>query len=211
MGRAGLGGLGDGPLARRPLAQAAGQSPRRHAPLGAARCAHSSPWRPASGAAAGGDARHLRRPGPSASRAAAGRELVLGWIDAERLLTAPTGRCAPTSSTPTGYPQDVPVTLAWGELDRLRRPTVAGAPAGRRPLPGPARGRPHADLGRPRADRPHPARGQLRPGGRLSSGRVQGTRGNRKEQRLDRREDREPAVAVERLPGRRPRAAARAC
>ena len=54
--------------------------------------------------------------------------------------TAPTGRCAPTSSTPPATP-DVPVTLAWGELDRLvAPPRPERRPAGARylVLPGSA-------------------------------------------------------------------------
>ena len=97
-----------------------------------------------------------------------GRELVLGWIDAGGYAGA--NRAMRTHLfDPTGYPEDVPVTIAWGELDRLvGPPKPARRPAGARFLILPGR-RPHADLGRPGAGRPHAARGQR-------SGRVQRTR-----------------------------------
>ena len=88
-----------------------------------------------------------------------GRELVLGWIDASGYDGA--NRAMRTHVfDPAGYP-DLPVTLAWGERDRLLGAAAARAPAGRRALPRPARRRPHADVGRPGADRRDPARGQL--------------------------------------------------
>ena len=166
------------------------------------------------------DARRPSPPTPSGSRPAAGRELVLGWIDAERLRRRQPGDAHPPlrpERLPGGRPGD-------DRLGRARppgRPAEARAPARRGPLPRPARRRPHADLGRPRAGRPHPARGQ-RSGAAPSSGEYELS--NHEEERDDRREDREPAVAVERLPGRRrgrrqggadrrqrrPRAAARA-
>ena len=50
-----------------------------------------------------------------------GRELVLGWIDASGYAGA--NRAMRTHLfDPAGYPQDVPVTIAWGELDRLVGP-----------------------------------------------------------------------------------------
>ncbi len=51
----------------------------------------------------------------------AGRELVLGWIDSNGYDGA--NRAMRTHLfDPTGYPDDVPVTIAWGELDRLVGP-----------------------------------------------------------------------------------------
>jgi pimeloyl-ACP methyl ester carboxylesterase len=52
---------------------------------------------------------------------AAGRELVLGWIDASGYDGA--NRAMRTHLfDPAGYPEDVPVTIAWGELDHLVGP-----------------------------------------------------------------------------------------
>jgi pimeloyl-ACP methyl ester carboxylesterase len=69
---------------------------------------------------------------------AAGRELVLGWIDSSGYDGA--NRAMRTHIfEPAGYPEDVPVTIAWGELDRLVGPPKAGRrPAGARflVLPG---------------------------------------------------------------------------
>ncbi len=69
---------------------------------------------------------------------AAGRELVLGWIDAEGYDGA--NRAMRTHVfDPGGYPEDVPVTIAWGELDRLvGPPKPERRPAGARflVLPG---------------------------------------------------------------------------
>jgi pimeloyl-ACP methyl ester carboxylesterase len=67
---------------------------------------------------------------PERIPAAAGRRLVLGWIDSSGYDGA--NRAMRTHVfDPSGYP-DIPVTLAWGELDRLvgpprprRRPTGA--------------------------------------------------------------------------------------
>jgi pimeloyl-ACP methyl ester carboxylesterase len=57
---------------------------------------------------------------PQRIPAAAGRELVLGWIDARGYEGA--NRAMRTHVfDPTGYPE-LPVTLAWGELDRLVAP-----------------------------------------------------------------------------------------
>ena len=51
----------------------------------------------------------------------AGRELVLGWIDAEGY--APANRAMRTHVfDPSGYPEEVPVTIAWAEEDRLVAP-----------------------------------------------------------------------------------------
>ena len=50
-----------------------------------------------------------------------GRQLVLGWIDASDYAGA--NRAMRTHLfDPAGYPEDVPVTIAWGELDRLVGP-----------------------------------------------------------------------------------------
>jgi pimeloyl-ACP methyl ester carboxylesterase len=57
---------------------------------------------------------------PGRIPAAAGRRLVLGWIDASGYEGA--NRAMRTHVfDPSGYP-DLPVTLAWGELDRLVGP-----------------------------------------------------------------------------------------
>ncbi len=68
-----------------------------------------------------------------------GRELVLGWIDASGYDGA--NRAMPTHVfDPSGYP-DIPVTLAWGELDRLvAPPRPERRPAGARFLVLPAVG-----------------------------------------------------------------------
>jgi pimeloyl-ACP methyl ester carboxylesterase len=51
----------------------------------------------------------------------AGRELVLGWIDANGYEGA--NRAMRTHLfDPAGYPADVPVTIAWGERDQLVGP-----------------------------------------------------------------------------------------
>jgi pimeloyl-ACP methyl ester carboxylesterase len=69
---------------------------------------------------------------------AAGRELVLGWIDSNGYDGA--NRAMRTHIfEPEGYPEDVPVTIAWAELDRLLGPPKPGRrPAGARflVLPG---------------------------------------------------------------------------
>jgi pimeloyl-ACP methyl ester carboxylesterase len=68
----------------------------------------------------------------------AGRELVLGWIDSNGYDGA--NRAMRTHLfDPAGYPEDVPVTIAWGELDRLvGPPKPERRPAGARflVLPG---------------------------------------------------------------------------
>jgi pimeloyl-ACP methyl ester carboxylesterase len=71
---------------------------------------------------------------------AQGRELVLGWIDASGYAGA--NRAMRTHLfDPSGYPEDVPVTIAWGELDRLvGPPKPARRPAGARFLILPAVG-----------------------------------------------------------------------
>jgi pimeloyl-ACP methyl ester carboxylesterase len=57
---------------------------------------------------------------PDRIPAAQGRELILGWIDASGYEGA--NRAMRTDVfDPTGYP-DIPVTLAWGERDRLVGP-----------------------------------------------------------------------------------------
>ncbi len=75
---------------------------------------------------------------PERIPAEAGRELVLGWIDANGYDGA--NRAMRTHVfDPAGYPAEVPVTLAWGELDRLvAPPRPERRPAGARflVLPG---------------------------------------------------------------------------
>jgi pimeloyl-ACP methyl ester carboxylesterase len=75
---------------------------------------------------------------PERIPAAAGRELVLGWIDANGYDGA--NRAMRTYVfEPAGYPEEVPVTLAWGTLDRLvAPPRPERRPAGARyiELPG---------------------------------------------------------------------------
>jgi len=68
---------------------------------------------------------------PGRIPADAGRELVLGWIDASGYDGANLAMRTHLFD-PDGYPEDVPVTIAWGERDRLvgppkahRRPTHA--------------------------------------------------------------------------------------
>jgi pimeloyl-ACP methyl ester carboxylesterase len=58
---------------------------------------------------------------PERIPAEAGRELVLGWIDASGYDGANLAMRTHVFD-PTGYPTDLPVTLAWGELDRLVAP-----------------------------------------------------------------------------------------
>jgi pimeloyl-ACP methyl ester carboxylesterase len=69
---------------------------------------------------------------------AAARQLVLGWLDGEGYDGA--NRAMRTHLfDPSGYPQDVPVTIAWGERDRLvGPPKPQHRPAGARfvVLPG---------------------------------------------------------------------------
>jgi pimeloyl-ACP methyl ester carboxylesterase len=58
---------------------------------------------------------------PDRIPAAAGRELVLGWIDASGYDGA--NRAMRTHLfDPTDYPEDVPVTIAWAEHDHLVGP-----------------------------------------------------------------------------------------
>ena len=75
---------------------------------------------------------------PERIPADAGRELVLGWIDSNGYDGA--NRAMRTHIfDPAGYPEDVPVTIAWGELDRLvGPPKPERRPAGARflVLPG---------------------------------------------------------------------------
>jgi pimeloyl-ACP methyl ester carboxylesterase len=58
---------------------------------------------------------------PERIPADAGRELVLGWIDAGGYDGANLAMRTHVFD-PAGYPSEVPVTLAWGELDRLVAP-----------------------------------------------------------------------------------------
>ena len=130
-----LGGLGDGALPRRPLARAA----RRAGGGGARMLLRGSPWAKA--------ARPLPRARPAARRRRArarlpvdrrppgadpaptpAAQLVLGWLDGEGYDGA--NRAMRTHVfDPAGYPEDVPVTIAWGEHDRLRRPAEAATAA----------------------------------------------------------------------------------
>jgi pimeloyl-ACP methyl ester carboxylesterase len=75
---------------------------------------------------------------PERIPAQAGRELILGWIDAGGYDGA--NRAMRTHVfDPAGYPAEVPVTLAWGEHDRLvAPPRPERRPAGARflVLPG---------------------------------------------------------------------------
>lgn len=75
---------------------------------------------------------------PERIPAAAARELVLGWIDADGYDGA--NRAMRTHLfDAAGYPEDVPVTIAWAELDSLVGPPKAERrPAGSRflVLPG---------------------------------------------------------------------------
>ena len=75
---------------------------------------------------------------PERVPAAAGRELVLGWIDSDGYDGA--NRAMRTHIfDPAGYPADVPVTIAWAEHDRLvGPPKPERRPAGARflVLPG---------------------------------------------------------------------------
>lgn len=77
---------------------------------------------------------------PDRIPAAAGRRLVMGWIDASGYEGA--NRAMRTHVfDPTGYPEEIPVTLAWGELDRLvGPPRPERRPAGARYLALPAVG-----------------------------------------------------------------------
>jgi pimeloyl-ACP methyl ester carboxylesterase len=62
----------------------------------------------------------------------AGRELVLGWVDANGYDGA-NREMRTHLFEPEDYPEDVPVTIAWGELDRLVGPPKPGRrPAGAR-------------------------------------------------------------------------------
>ncbi len=75
---------------------------------------------------------------PERIPADAGRELVLGWVDANGYDGA--NRAMRTHVfDPAGYPEEVPVTIAWAEHDRLvGPPKPQRRPAGARflVLPG---------------------------------------------------------------------------
>jgi pimeloyl-ACP methyl ester carboxylesterase len=69
---------------------------------------------------------------------AAARELVMGWLDGAGYDSANRAMRAHVFD-PAGYPEDVPVTIAWGEHDRLvGPPKPERRPAGARflVLPG---------------------------------------------------------------------------
>lgn len=75
---------------------------------------------------------------PAEIPAAAGRELVLGWIDADGYEGANKAMREHVFQ-PAGYPAEVPVTIAWAALDRLvGPPRPERRPAGARflVLPG---------------------------------------------------------------------------
>jgi pimeloyl-ACP methyl ester carboxylesterase len=75
---------------------------------------------------------------PERVPADAGREMILSWIDAEGYDGANAEMRADVFD-PAGYPADMPVTIAWGERDRLVGPPRAERiPAGARylALPG---------------------------------------------------------------------------
>jgi pimeloyl-ACP methyl ester carboxylesterase len=58
---------------------------------------------------------------PERIPAAAGRELVLGWLDADGYEGANRAMREHVFN-PSGYPPELPVTIAWCELDRLVGP-----------------------------------------------------------------------------------------
>lgn len=58
---------------------------------------------------------------PERIPAAAGRELVLGWVDADGYEGANRAMREHVFD-PAGYPEEVPVTIAWCERDRLVGP-----------------------------------------------------------------------------------------
>jgi pimeloyl-ACP methyl ester carboxylesterase len=71
---------------------------------------------------------------PARVPAGAGREMVLGWIDAAGYDGANKAMRTHVFD-PTGYPADVPVTIAWGDQDHLVAPPRAERiPAGARYL-----------------------------------------------------------------------------
>jgi pimeloyl-ACP methyl ester carboxylesterase len=75
---------------------------------------------------------------PERIPAATARELILSWVDAEGYEAANRAMRSHVFD-PNGYPEDVPVTLAWGEHDRLvAPPRPERRPAGARflVLPG---------------------------------------------------------------------------
>jgi pimeloyl-ACP methyl ester carboxylesterase len=75
---------------------------------------------------------------PERVPAEAARELVLGWLDANAYDGANRAMRSHVFD-PTGYPAEVPVTIAWSELDRLvSPPKPERRPAGARflVLPG---------------------------------------------------------------------------
>jgi pimeloyl-ACP methyl ester carboxylesterase len=75
---------------------------------------------------------------PERIPADAGRELVLGWVDADGYDGA-NREMRTHLFDPAGYPEEVPVTIAWGEHDRLvGPPKPERRPAGARflVLPG---------------------------------------------------------------------------
>ena len=119
MGRAGgaasVTGISPAGLWRRPL------GPRR---LDVRRAA--ARLRPLVGPALGTAAGRRRIMGstmayPERIPADSARRIVLGWIDSPGYEAA-NAQMRSHVFDPAGYPEDVPVTIAWGELDRLVAP-----------------------------------------------------------------------------------------
>ena len=192
-----LGRLGDGALPRRPLAGAARRAARgdatplapagcgrcvslgalRFPPLRRARCSPPSP------------------PSPSGSPPTPGRELVLGWIDAERLRRRQPGDAHPRlrpGRLPRGRAGDDRLGRARPPASARRSPSAAPPAPASSSCPASATRRP----GTTRSWSPAPCSGQRRRCGESGIPR-------HRRRSSDRRENREPDVAVERLPGRR--------
>ena len=135
-GAPGLRRLGHRALPRRPLAPPTRAAAHRHPPRGRRGCGRWSPR--ALGTAAGRrrimgrrspPTRSGSRPTPPASSSSAG--------STPTATTAANRAMRTHVFDPAGYPEDVPVTIAWGELDRLvGPPRRERRPAGV-PLPGP--------------------------------------------------------------------------
>ena len=119
MGRAGCGRLGHLPLPRRALAQAARSAQRVDPRAGRGACARSSRWRCASRPCAGALATFAAHPEPDPARR---RPRAGPRLDRRRRLRRRQPGDAQHIFEPDGYPADVPVTIAWGELDRLVGP-----------------------------------------------------------------------------------------
>ena len=155
-GTPGLGRLGHDALARRPLAHTArAASTRPPAWAGRLPPADLAALRFAPVAR-----RRCCRPSPPIRSASRPRRARTGPRLGRRQRLRGANRAMRTHLfEPAGYPDDVPVTIAWGERDRLARTADGRAPPGRRSLPV------LPDVGHtptwddPAPDRPHPARG----------------------------------------------------